>query len=136
MKKEKRNIGLLVGKSEGGRIENCHATGKIIIDEVESDINAGGLVGHAVNTEIINSTSDVEVQYSEDKIFNELKELIKKKLKNDLKLYEILGLVDSMNSKKRTKDFLEHYTNFISLMANHMTLISPYIPFLTDLILK
>lgn len=137
-KKSKKSIciGGLVGKSVGGRIENCHVSGKIIIDGVETDINAGGLVGHAENTEITNSTSDVDIQIVENRKFEELKELIVQNLSDKNEINELIALIEVMRNKKRTKNYLSAYINFISVMADHITLISPFIPFLTQLIIK
>ncbi len=137
-KKSKKTayIGGLIGKSVGGRTENCHASGKIIIDGVETDINAGGLIGNAENTEIINSTSDVDIQIGENRKFEELKKLIVQNLSDKSKINELIALVEEMKNKKRTKNYLSAYTNFVSIMADHITLVSPFIPFLTQLIVK
>ena len=125
-------IGGLVGKSIGGKIENCHASGKIIINGVEQDINAGGLVGKVENTEIINSSSDVQI--IENGKFEEFKELISRNINDGIKRKELLDLVEQMKDKKRSKDYVKIYTNFISVLADHITIFSPFIPFLTQFI--
>lgn len=134
--KKENCIGGLVGKSIGGKIENCHASGKIIINGVETNLTVGGLVGEAENTEIINSTNDVDIQIMENKKFDELKEIMVQNITDENKLKELIDLVEEMKYKKRTKKYLKVYTNFISVIADYVTLISPFIPFLTQFIVK
>ena len=64
--KTKGAIGGLVGQAVGGKIDNCHAEGKIIIKENPEDVNVGGLVGQSENTEILNSSADVKVEFESE----------------------------------------------------------------------
>ena len=62
----KSAIGLLIGKSKGGRVSNCSAEGKIMFHGKPEDINIGGLIGDIENTEVTDSTANVEIEYKED----------------------------------------------------------------------
>lgn len=64
--KRKGAIGGLVGRSVGGKIVDCHANGKIIINGKPNDVNVGGLVGQSENTEIVNSSADVKVEFENE----------------------------------------------------------------------
>ena len=93
MSKERKNqepsIGGLVGRSKGGKIENCHSEGKITINGKPKDINVGGLVGQSENTEIINSSSKVKI------LFRHYRTFFRKTATffNEHRIISILGLV-------------------------------------------
>jgi len=60
----------LVGYSKGGRIKNSHSSGKIKIIRQSENINAGGLVGKAENTEIKDSSSSVVIETTGLKVWS------------------------------------------------------------------
>jgi hypothetical protein len=62
--KHKQTVGGLVGRSVGGRIENCHVKGKITINGNPDNCNVGGLVGSSEDTKILNSSADVKVEFA------------------------------------------------------------------------
>ena len=64
-------IGGLVGRSDGGKIENCYAEGKIIINGNPEDVDIGGLVGQSENTEILDSSADVKIEFRNETSPNE-----------------------------------------------------------------
>lgn len=132
MEEEKRNhssIGGLVGKMNGGKIENSHAEGKIIITGEAK--NVGGLVGDMSEGEIIDSTSNMEIIQNSESLFTELKSVLEQIKEVDRK-NELLNLVGKMESSKGTTSFKEHYKNFISSSADYVTLIYPFLSKFTD----
>ncbi|MGE7912492.1 GLUG motif-containing protein [Lysinibacillus xylanilyticus] len=130
-KKIQSNIGGLVGKAIGGKIDNCHVDGKIIINGEQGEY--GGLVGSAVNTEITNSTSNVEIIINSENVFTELKREVAQIKELEIQK-ELLNLIEKMESCKGTRSFKEHYKNFISRSADYMTLLTPFLPKLTEFI--
>jgi predicted transcriptional regulator len=64
-------------------------------------------------------------------LFANLKQLINDKVADNTYL---LTLVDEMEKSKGQTTYLEKYTTFIANAANHITLISPFIPALTAFI--
>lgn len=55
-------IGGFAGRSVGGRIENCSATGKITVDGDSKDIDVGAFIGQSQDTQIVNSGADMEIE--------------------------------------------------------------------------
>jgi hypothetical protein len=49
---------------------------------------------------------------------------------------DILKRIDALEKAQGTKSFVERYTDFISAAANHMTVIAPFIPALSELLKK
>ena len=64
-RKPKSAMGGLVGRSSGGRIENSHFEGKITINGNREDVDVGGLVGQSENTEIVGSSADAKVEFTD-----------------------------------------------------------------------
>jgi len=68
-KKEKRDksaIGLLIGRSVGGKIINCHASGKITAHGKPEGVDVGSLIGQLENTEVKDSSAEAEIEYRQD----------------------------------------------------------------------
>ena len=63
--KPKSAVGGLVGRSIGGHIKNCHFKGEIKINGNPEDIDVGGLVGQIKNTEIVNSSADAKIKFTD-----------------------------------------------------------------------
>ena len=82
----------------------------------------------------ISSTDNSQNHYSDpDLLFNELKLVLDGIIEGEIK-EKSLQLLEVLNRSKRTPSYLQNYQDFISLMANHMTVIAPFIPALTQLI--
>jgi membrane-bound ClpP family serine protease len=62
----KSAMGLLIGRSTGGKVINCHASGKITIHGKPEDVDAGSLIGQSENTEVVGSSADAEIEYKQD----------------------------------------------------------------------
>jgi hypothetical protein len=82
----------------------------------------------------ISSTDNSQNHYSDpDFLFNELKLVLDGIIDGEIK-EKSLQLLEELNRSKRTTSYLQNYQDFISLMANHITVIAPFIPALTQLI--
>lgn len=126
------NIGLLVGSLNGGTIENCHASGKIIVNGEAGGVSAAGLVGSMSNGEIKNSTSNAEIILTSERLFTGLEKELEQIEDQDIKEV-LLNLVNQMEMSQGKGTFKYHYDNFISSAANYTTLISPFLPRLFEL---
>lgn len=83
----------------------------------------------------INST-DNSVTYnisSEDVALMETLKMVAKELENK---DAIIQSIEEMKSSIGKKSFAEKYNAFIQGVANHMTIFSPYIPALTQMLIK
>ncbi len=83
---------------------------------------------------IININSqDFSINVDESKIiFNEIKKTIERQL-TDLELRDkLLKKLDELDNTKNKKEFNKNYAEFIQLAANHMTILAPFIPALTE----
>jgi hypothetical protein len=82
----------------------------------------------------ISSTDNSQNYYRDpDLMFNELKLVLDGIIEGEIK-EKSLQLLEELNKSKRTPSYLQNYQDFIALMANHMTVIAPFIPALTQLI--
>lgn len=66
LKKTKSAVGGLVGRSVGGRIENCHFEGEITIRGNPEGLDVGGLVGQQEETKIVNSSADAKIKFADE----------------------------------------------------------------------
>ncbi|EMJ86788.1 hypothetical protein [Leptospira meyeri] len=87
-----------------------------------------------INSRInINSQDSSNNVYNSDEIFTSILQVIE-----NIKEAEIQSkakqLLEEMKSKKGTTSYLDCYIQFISLLSDHISLISAYIPPLTKLI--
>lgn len=124
MSEDKRCIGGLVGKSTGGKIINCHVSGKIAVSGKDGSSAIGGLVGEAIDTDIINSSADVTIENLDEGLFLELKELLQENVKDKIERKNLLRLVDKMKKlQNKPIEFGKVYDKFISAAAKHITII-------------
>ena len=79
-----------------------------------------------VNVDSIDNSVNIKLNNSEELILNEIKKI----------LDSIQELFDEMCKNIGKKTFLEKYQLFIASMADHITVLTPFIPFLTSLINK
>lgn len=76
------------------------------------------------------------VSVSQEEVFATLKEEVVEKIQEGEERKDILQKLNALQKAQGTKSFGEHYTEFISAAANHMTVIGPFIPALTELLRK
>jgi len=83
---------------------------------------------------VINSTDNSKNYYSDtDLLFNEIRLVLDGIIEEKTK-EKSLQLLEELNRSKHTPSYSQNYKDFISLMANHITLIAPFIPALFQLI--
>jgi hypothetical protein len=66
--------------------------------------------------------------------FEELKQIIDHQISDDKEKMIYLNSLDELKSSVGEKSYLEKYNQFIATVANHMAIITPFIPFLTSFI--
>lgn len=86
-----------------------------------------------VNIGSTDNSSNV-VNINKENIFDELRTVINEKIssENDSKI--LLGLVDGMEEVKGTPSFIEKYKDFMESAANHMSVLSPLLPALAQIL--
>ena len=94
------------------------------------------LIGSNARVNIQSSDSSTNVVNVESGIlFDTLREAILKSSLDSTVVQQLINNVDSMQSAVGTKTFGERYKEFIAVAADHMTLIAPFLPALTQLLL-
>ncbi|MFR9627455.1 MAG: hypothetical protein SNJ31_06890 [Rikenellaceae bacterium] len=101
------NINAAVVQTGSGRIELSNNT----------------LIGGLNNTVTINDT--------EKAIFNEIRHLVNTQMAASTTIIEAL---DELERNYGQSSFKDKYTDFIAAAANHITILAPFIPVLTDMI--
>ena len=62
----KSAVGGFIGRSSHVKVSHCHSEGRIIVRGKPEDINAGGLIGQAEDTEVVDSSANAEIEYNQD----------------------------------------------------------------------
>ena len=94
------------------------------------------LIGTNARVNIQSSDSSTNVVSVESAVlFDNLREAIGKSSLDSKGARELAEHVNAMQSAAGTKMFGEHYKEFIAVAADHMTLIAPFLPALTQLLL-
>lgn len=97
---------------------------------VNSPVNIGSISGERIYINSSdNSTNTYNISSNLNSKFEELKEVISRIENID---QSVLKLVDEMKENIGKPSFKDKYAQFIANMANHITVITPFIPFLTD----
>ncbi|HEV2197156.1 MAG TPA: hypothetical protein VGR55_16345 [Candidatus Acidoferrum sp.] len=76
------------------------------------------------------------VTLTNEQLFSQLKQRIVAEVPQGEELTALLGRIDALEHAQNTPSFGQRYTEFIAAAANHMTLIAPFIPALTELLQK
>lgn len=101
------------------------------IKETASTIN---FTANNSRVNIHSNDYSINVQFDETNVFEELKKTIEKNISNDDEKAKLVSNVKKLKSTQNTQGFTESYKEFIMLAANHMTIIAPFIPYLTLLL--
>ncbi|MBU3128738.1 hypothetical protein [Clostridium tagluense] len=80
-----------------------------------------------------NSKNNVKYQNDNEKTFKELREVILSNIENNT---DILKSIEEMELNQNQPSFKDSFNNFISRSADYMTIILPFIPLLTNMIVK
>lgn len=104
-------------------------------EKVEKVTNIYNLYG--ANSRVNNQSTDQSiniVDMSPNDLFDELRKVLKENITDADELQAIREVINEMESSQNTSKFNQAYTKFITGAANHMTLISPFIPALSQMI--
>lgn len=83
----------------------------------------------------INSTDNSINNYNHgNKVFNELKDVAHTLPEESREM--VLKSINEMENHYGKNNFKEKYNSFIEVAANHMTLFAPFIPILTNMLIK
>ena len=94
------------------------------------------LIGPNARVNIQSSDSSTNVVSAESAVlFDNLREAIQKSSLDSTVAQELLQNVNAMQSAAGTKTFGGRYKEFIAVAADHMTLVAPFLPALTQLLL-
>jgi len=122
-----------IGGIRGHYQAKVRKEGSINEEKYKSIINVYNASGP--NSRInINSKDNSKNYYNDtDLLFEELKLALAGIVEEEIK-EKSFQILEKLNSSKRTSSYLTNYQDFISILANHMTVIAPFIPALTQLI--
>ena len=107
--------------------------GSIKEDKYQSIVNVYTASGP--NSRISINSTDNSTNYINnlDSIFNDLKIVLESLPDKEIQ-EKSLEILEELKKHKNTPSYLIKYQEFVSLLANHMTVIAPFIPALTQLI--
>ncbi len=69
-----------------------------------------------------------------ENVFAEMRQIIQTQVQSDEERNEILNSLNELESSKGSGNFIQKYQAFIASAANHMTLLAPFIPALTQML--
>jgi hypothetical protein len=102
-------------KSVTGNIFNLHGpNSRINIHSKDSSINTANTV--------------------ESSVFNDLRQVIQNGIANELDKEVLLAKLDELQQASGKKGFVEKYREFMELASDHITLIAPFVPALSQLL--
>lgn len=86
-----------------------------------------------VNIQSVDSSTNlVEIEPSE--LFEKLRAVIKHSIKDDNVSAQLSEKVDELHQTQGTKAFVTKYQEFMALAANHVTILAPFIPALSQML--
>lgn len=86
-----------------------------------------------VNIQSQDSSVNVSHQITEN-VFADMRQVIQSHIQNEDERTQILSDLNELEAAKGTGSFTQKYQSFITLAANHMTLLAPFIPALTQML--
>ena len=86
-----------------------------------------------INLYSTDNSSNV-VNMTSENLFAELKKVIQGNVNDEIQRTEIIDAVDNLEQTQNTPRFIDSYQRFIGLAVNHMELITPFIPALTNML--
>jgi hypothetical protein len=86
-----------------------------------------------VNIHSQDSSINVSHEITEN-LFADMRQAIQTQIQNDDERTQILSRLNELEAAKGTDTFIQRYQEFITSAANHMTLLAPFIPALTQML--
>jgi hypothetical protein len=99
--------------------------------EKEANINIGSINGK-VNINSIDNSTNISIDSSS--IFSGLSDAINRSTIEEPQKIQLLAKIEELKQAEGTGGFINKYKDFMQNAANHMSVISPFIPALTSLI--
>jgi hypothetical protein len=111
------------------------ASVQTIVNNIVNNNIVYNFSGHNARANI-NSTdnSNNEVVENSEKVFSELAEVLRQNVDQQDARTELIRLVEEMRLGARAGTFTEKYRNFMAAAADHMTIIAPFLPALSQLL--
>lgn len=94
------------------------------------------LIGHGSRVNVNSTDNSVNVVISESELFSKIRKQIAEKVPLDQERDLILEKVTALEKEPDSRSRWERYTELIAVAANHMTILGPFIPALTEFVGK
>lgn len=118
------------------QIEERRARPKMAPQQPPNVTNVYHLSGPNARVNVQSTDQSVnQVFATSEQVFQKLRETIQSGIPGEQQA-EVLARLEAMKNAENTPSFAARYSEFIAEAANHMTLISPFIPALTELLRK
>ncbi|VXB37725.1 conserved hypothetical protein [Exiguobacterium sp. 8H] len=94
---------------------------------------------HGDNSRVNNHSKDYSVNVinaSTNEVINEILKVLKESIDDKNEIDRLEKILKDMQNTQNTSLFVDHYKNFVSSAANHMTVLAPFIPALSQMIGK
>ena len=69
-----------------------------------------------------------------ENVFADMRQVIKTRVKNDVERIQILSKLSELEESKDEESFIQKYQEFIASAADHLTILAPFIPALTQML--
>lgn len=92
---------------------------------------------NGANTRVNNNSTDNStniINTSTSDLFDEIRKVLKETVVDEMELRVLREIVNEMENNQNSKGFNQAYTKFITGAASHMTVLSPLIPALSQMI--
>jgi hypothetical protein len=86
-----------------------------------------------VNIQSHDNSVNISNQVTEN-VFADMRQVIQTHIENEDERTQILNSLDEMEAAKGTSGFTQKYQNFIASAADHMSVLAPFIPALTQML--
>ncbi len=86
-----------------------------------------------VNIQSQDHSVNISHQLTEN-VFADMRQVIQNQIQNEVERAEILKSLEELETAKGTSRFVQKYQNFVATAADHIGLLSPFIPALTQML--
>jgi len=86
-----------------------------------------------VNIQSVDTSTNL-VEVEPNKLFEKLRGLIKNSISDEIVSAQLSEKVDELQEAQGTKNFVTKYQEFMALAANHVSILAPFIPALSQML--
>jgi hypothetical protein len=86
------------------------------------------------NSRVNVNSEDNSVNVAADTVFGDVASALRKGVNDPQKLQEILSALEEMKRERGGSEFLKAYQKFVGVCADHIGVISPFLPALTSML--